>query len=341
MAAPALSRLCVKKDAHEDSVWSLAWSSLPGAAQPALLTGGLDESVKSWRVDEAGEGLSAVEEYTGEAVSVLGVVSVAASDTGLAATCSLDSTVRVWDLASNTHKAALELPPGEAWCLAFAPGDAGARRLAVAGGLTASVALFDLEADAASAREAVFSLPSEVRRRDRPPRPPHAPQVVEADAAGSFVLSVAFSPDGSLLACGSMGGCVALFDAATRTLLRTLPGLSKAVRGLSWAQGSLAAACDDGHVHVYEAASGQLLRDYCGHDGAALCVSCAPDGSGALATGGADASVRVWDARTGRCSQSLTSEHSQPVWAVAYSPGGGHVASCSDDKSVALYQVAA
>ncbi len=161
MAAHALSRVTLRKGAHEDSIWSLCWANLGGESM--LLTGGVDETVKSWRVDAGGEGLSAVQEYTGEAVSVLGVVSVVASDTGLAATSSLDSTIRVWDLASNTQKAALESPPAEAWTLAFAPGQAGARHLACAGGATAAVALFNLEAEPGSEREATFALPAEAR----------------------------------------------------------------------------------------------------------------------------------------------------------------------------------
>lgn len=169
MSVHAVSRLSLRKGAHEDSIWSLCWVNVGG--EPQLLTGGVDETVKSWRVDPTGEGLAAVEEYTGEAVSVLGVVSVVASDTGLAATCSLDSTIRVWDLATNTHIKALESAPAEAWTLAFAPGDAGARLLACAGGATASVALFNIQAQPGSEREATFALPVEVRgARSRPHR---------------------------------------------------------------------------------------------------------------------------------------------------------------------------
>jgi WD repeat-containing protein 61 len=165
--------------------------------------------------------------------------------------------------------------------------------------------------------------------------------VVEADAAGSFVVSVAYSADGRRLACGSMGGTVAVFDTATSQLLHTLPGLSMAVRGLSWGSAAggasqLAAACDDGHVHLYNAESGQLLADCAGHSGAALSVSLAPGGD-SLVSGGADGSVRLWDARTGRCSQALLGEHGEAVWGVAHSPSGAYVASVSDDRSVGLF----
>ncbi len=119
-----------------------------------------------------------------------------------------------------------------------------------------------------------------------------------------------------------------------------LQGLYKAVRSLAWASdgSTLAAACDDGHVHVYDAAGGQLIVDLAGHAGCVLAVSASPDRT-TLATGGADATVRVWDARTGACAQKLSSEHTEAVWGVAFSPSGGFVASASDDKSLALFAV--
>ena len=164
-----LSRLAVKKDAHEDGVWSLAWT--PGAGGDAtLLSGSVDETVKAWRVDgESADGLAAVEEYTGH---VLGVVSVAANASGLAATSSLDSVIRVWDLASGQARAIFETPPAETWGLTFPPGDAGVRHLASAGGASAGVALWNLDT---KAKDATFALPPPVRgpraRRTSGPRP--------------------------------------------------------------------------------------------------------------------------------------------------------------------------
>lgn len=212
MSARQLSRACLLKAAHSDSIWSVAWVILDG--QPHVLSGSSDETVKAWSVDAAGGEKEAPgggltlrlrSEFTGEAVSVLGVVSLAASSTGLAATSSLDSTVRVLDLVSNTPKAVLQLPPGEVWALDFAPGADGNRFLAAAGGVTAAATVLDLEAQE---RAATYRLPQEL---------------VDADSAGAFVLSCAYSPDGKRLACGSMGGTVAVFDLATQQLVYTLP----------------------------------------------------------------------------------------------------------------------
>lgn len=52
-----------------------------------------------------------------------------------------------------------------------------------------------------------------------------------------FVLSVAYSPDGKRLACGSMDGTVAVFDVASGKLLHTLDGHFKPVRSLTFTPG--------------------------------------------------------------------------------------------------------
>jgi len=114
-------------------------------------------------------------------------------------------------------------------------------------------------------------------------------------------------------------------------------GLAKGVRSLCWARDGnlLAAACDDGHAHVYDTMSGQLAVDMAGHEGAVFGVGLSLDGAQAV-TGSADATVRLWDVRTGACAQVLSGEHTQAVWGVAVSPTGGLVATCSDDASLAL-----
>lgn len=176
-----LSRLAVKKDAHEDGVWSLAWTPPSASGDSTLLSGSVDETVKAWRVDgDSADGLAAVEEYTGH---ILGVVSVAASSSGLAATSSLDSVIRVWDLASGQARAIFETPPAETWHLAFPPGDAGARHLANAGGASAGVVLWNLDT---KAKDATFAMPPQVRRS------------VRSCSAFSIAIRVA-SSDASLL----------------------------------------------------------------------------------------------------------------------------------------------
>lgn len=60
------------------------------------------------------------------------------------------------------------------------------------------------------------------------------------DAKGKepFVLSVAFSPDGKSVACGSMDGLICVFDVETQKLRTKLTGHFKAVRSLTFTPGT-------------------------------------------------------------------------------------------------------
>ena len=53
-----------------------------------------------------------------------------------------------------------------------------------------------------------------------------------------FVLSVAFSPNGQRLACGSSDGTVAVFDVASGKFMHLLEGHFKPVRSLTFTPGA-------------------------------------------------------------------------------------------------------
>ncbi|XP_023003278.1 WD repeat-containing protein VIP3-like, partial [Cucurbita maxima] len=80
-----------------------------------LLTGSLDETVKLWKSD----GLDLDRTNTGH---FLGVVSDAAHPSGyVAASASLDSFVRVFEVGSNSTIVTLEAPPSEVLKMRFNP----------------------------------------------------------------------------------------------------------------------------------------------------------------------------------------------------------------------------
>lgn len=105
---------CVES-CHEECVWSCAWVPATESQTGVLLTGSLDETVKLWNPED----LSLIRTNTGHC---LGVVSVAAHPSGkIAASASIDSFIRVFDLQSNNTIATLEAPPSQLWQMQFHP----------------------------------------------------------------------------------------------------------------------------------------------------------------------------------------------------------------------------
>ncbi|KAM7257655.1 hypothetical protein ACFE04_013396 [Oxalis oulophora] len=309
------------ENAHEDSVWATVWVP-PTTTRPALLlTGSLDETVKLWKIDE----LDLVSTNAGHC---LGVVSVAAHPSGvIAASAALDSFVRVFDVDTNATIATLEAPPSEVWQMQFNPmGTA----LAVAGGGTASVKIWD-------------TAEWKIKQTLTIPRQEGVKPQTDKTASKKFVLSVAWSPDGRRLTCGSMDGTLSVFDTERGKFLHHLEGHSMPVRSLVYSPVDprvLFTGSDDSHIHIYDAEGKDLLGSMSGHKSWVLSVDASPDGQ-AIVTGSSDNTVKLWDLKMRQAVQTM-SNHQAPVWGVAFlNPGGAsegiRVASVSDDKSVSLY----
>ncbi|CAI9759070.1 unnamed protein product [Fraxinus pennsylvanica] len=310
-------------NAHDDSVWTAAWVPATDVSPPLLLTGSLDETVRLWDP----EGPQKLQTNTGHC---LGVVSVASHPSGrIAASASIDSFIRVFDVATNNTIATLEAPPSEVWQLQFNPQGTA---LAAAGGGSASVKLWDT---AQWQLTATLSVP---RLEGLKPS--------EKTGSKKFVLSVAWSPDGTQIACGSMDGTISIFDVMRGKFLHHLEGHSMPVRSLVYSSAPLDArvlfsASDDGHIHVYDTEGKTMISSLSGHTSWVLSVDVSPDGM-AIATGSSDRTVRLWDLKMRAATQIMTS-HTDQVWSVAFGPPlktdvrSCLLASVSDDKSLLFY----
>jgi uncharacterized protein YjbI with pentapeptide repeats len=144
--------------------------------------------------------------------------------------------------------------------------------------------------------------------------------VAAFDGARSEANTVAFSPNGELMASGHADGGVRLRDAASGNELRRLDGHSDSVSSVAFSPDGarLASASYDHSVRLWDAASGNQLRRLDGHSHYVLSVAFSPDGA-RLASASYDHSVRLWDAASGVVLATLV--HAAEGW-VAFTPEG-------------------
>ncbi len=113
-------------------------------------------------------------------------------------------------------------------------------------------------------------------------------------------MSLAFNPDGGLLAVASNGGAVWILDAATREPLRALRSDAGRIQAVAFdTTGTwLASASDDSTVRLWDPTNGQQLHTLQGHPGSIWGVAFSPDGH-QLASASNDGTIRLWDPRQG------------------------------------------
>jgi RNA polymerase sigma factor (sigma-70 family) len=108
---------------------------------------------------------------------------------------------------------------------------------------------------------------------------------------------LARSPDGRLLATMDLGGAFGIWDATSRKLLRSFPGLRGQCNIAFSPDGQWLTAGDySGAVGLWDVRSGQQVLKLAGHPARVFSVAFGPDGR-TLFTGSDDRTVLVWDLR--------------------------------------------
>ncbi len=156
----------------------------------------------------------------------------------------------------------------------------------------------------------------------------------------SKISSVAFSPNGKILATSDANGQIYLWrECINNEQLLTCQGHISWVRAIAFSPDSntLCSGGTDKNVKLWDVSTGQCLKSLMGHPKRVRSVAFSPNGK-ILASGSDDQTISLWNVNTGLCEKILRG-HNGRVLSVVIHPQGKILASASSDKTLKLWNV--
>ena len=294
-----------------------------------LASGSSDETIRLWDVN-TGELLNTFEGHEGK------ITSVAFSPDGsILASGSNDKTLHVWN--ANTGELIETLTPHRrtVYCVAFSPDGS----ILASGGEDDSTHLWNAKAFDPNPEPVLWNLETGKQVEENTPE-----LLLRSLEEYTYdVYSIAFSPDGNILASGTYRD-ITLWDVNTGERLNTLDeyddyegvGHDDEITSVAFSpDGNILASADHVTIGLWDVNTGKLLNTFEEHRSTSVAFS--PDGN-ILAGGGIDGAIGLWDINTGKLLNTFEG-HKDTVNSVVFSPDGSLLAGGSSDATVRLWKL--
>eukprot|EP01117_Protostelium_nocturnum_P000693 TRINITY_DN1082_c0_g1_i1.p1 TRINITY_DN1082_c0_g1~~TRINITY_DN1082_c0_g1_i1.p1 ORF type:complete len:349 (+),score=95.26 TRINITY_DN1082_c0_g1_i1:331-1377(+) len=164
----------------------------------------------------------------------------------------------------------------------------------------------------------------------------------------SWVMTCAYSPGGSFVACGGLDNICSIYslksnrdkDAPVRVSkeLNAHTGYISCCRFID--EKHILTSSGDTNSILWDIETGAKQAEFVGHSGDVMSLALNPFDKSTFITGACDMNAKLWDIRSHKCSQTF-SGHTSDINSVSFFPNGMAFASGSDDTSCRLFDIRA
>jgi WD40 repeat protein len=165
-------------------------------------------------------------------------------------------------------------------------------------------------------------------------------ELVTQSGHSGIVWTCSFSPDGKILASGSIDGTVKLWDVKSGKELRTLYGHTEGILSLCFSPDGnmLAGGSSDGTVNLLSVIDGSVISTIKKTDTVVECLSFSSDGKNLAMGGDKKGFIDIIDIETGKEIFTMTG-HSRAVSSIKFFRKGKILASGSKDGTIKLWDL--
>ncbi len=334
---------------HSNWVWCVVYSS----DRQLLASAGQDHTVKLWNTSTHQQ-LNNLQGHTSIVTSV-----GFSPDNKTLVSSSMDKTIKLWDVKTNKCKLTLIGHEASVWSAVISPdgqtiASTAEDRTIKLWDIHTGICLQTLTGHTEWVKSVSFSPDGEAIATssfDRTVKLWHVSTgkcLKTLQGHSDAVVSVCFSPDGQTIATGSYDRTVKLWHVSTGKCLKTLQAHTSRVWSVTFSpNGSqLASGGDDRTAIIWDIDTGYAVSKFQGHSNCTYALALSPNRQ-ILASAHEDQTLKLWLVRSQQTNPSTYEckyfkalhGHSNRIFAVAFSPDGSILASCSGDRTIKLWDV--